>query len=50
MKRPVEKCAVSCFIICTVSVRESNYGPGVVSDSKRKEYQEYFLGVKMAGA
>jgi hypothetical protein len=26
------------------------YGPGVHSASNRKEYQEYFLGVKAAGA
>jgi hypothetical protein len=26
------------------------YGPGVESASKRKEYQEYFLGVKAVGA
>jgi len=28
----------------------SHYGPGVDSASKRNEYQEYFLGVKVAGA
>ena len=28
----------------------SHYGPGVNSDSNRNEYQEYFLGVKAAGA
>jgi len=27
-----------------------HYGPGVDSTSKRNEYQEYFLGVKAAGA
>jgi len=27
-----------------------HYGPGVNSDSNRNEYQEYFLGVKVAGA
>ena len=27
-----------------------HYGPGVVSASNRNEYQEYFLGVKAAGA
>jgi hypothetical protein len=27
-----------------------HYGPGVDSVSKRNEYQEYFLGVKVAGA
>ena len=29
---------------------QSYYGPGVDSASNRNEYQEYFLGVKMAGA
>jgi len=28
----------------------SHYGPGVYSASNRNEYQEYFLGVKTAGA
>ena len=27
-----------------------DYGPGVDSASNRNEYQEYFLGVKAAGA
>jgi len=27
-----------------------HYGPGVGSASNRNEYQEYFLGVKAAGA
>jgi hypothetical protein len=27
-----------------------NYGPGVDPASNRNEYQEYFLGVKAAGA
>ena len=29
---------------------KSHYGPGVDSASNRNEYQEYFLGVKAAGA
>jgi len=29
---------------------QSHYGPGVDSVSNRNEYQEYFLGVKEAGA
>jgi hypothetical protein len=29
---------------------EGSYGPGVDSASNRNEYQEYFLGVKAAGA
>ena len=28
----------------------SHYGPGVDSASNRNEYQEYFIGVKAAGA
>ena len=28
----------------------SRYGPGVDSASNTNEYQEYFLGVKVAGA
>jgi len=28
----------------------SHYGPGVDTASNRNEYQEYFLGVKAAGA
>jgi len=27
-----------------------HYGPGVDSASNRNEYQQYFLGVKVAGA
>jgi hypothetical protein len=30
--------------------RPSSYGPGVNSASNRKEYHEYFLGVREAGA
>ena len=40
---------VSGFFIDIKSFR-SHYGPGVDSASKRNEYQEYFLGVKAAGA
>jgi len=29
---------------------QSHYGPGVDSASNRNEYQEYFQGVKAAGA
>jgi len=38
---------VSGFFIDVKSFR-SHYGPGV--DSNRNEYEEYFLGVKAAGA
>jgi len=39
----------SGFFIDIKSFR-SHYGPGVDSASNRNEYQEYFLGVKVAGA
>jgi len=39
---------VSGFFIDIKSFR-SHYGPGVDSASNRNEYQEYFLGVKVAG-
>jgi len=29
---------------------QSHYGPGVHSASNRNEYQDYFLGVQVAGA
>ena len=41
--------SISGFFIDIKSFR-SHYGPGVDSDAKRNEYQEYFLGVKAAGA
>ena len=40
---------VSEFSIDIKSSR-SHYGPGVDPASNRNEYQEYFLGVKAAGA
>jgi len=40
---------VSGFFIDIKSFR-SHYGPGVDSATNRNEYQEYFLGVKAAGA
>jgi len=40
---------VSGFFIYIKSFR-SHYGPGVDSASNRNEYQEYFLGLKAAGA
>ena len=40
---------VSGFFIDIKSLR-SQYGPGVDSASNRNEYQDYFLGVKAAGA
>ena len=39
----------SGFFIDIKSFR-SHYGPGVDSASNRNEYQEYFLGVRAAGA
>ena len=41
--------SVSGFFTDIKSFR-SHYGPGVDSASNRNEYQEYFLGVKAAGA
>ena len=40
---------VNGFFIDMKSFR-SHYGPGVESASNRNEYQEYFLGVKVAVA
>jgi hypothetical protein len=40
---------VAGFFIDIKSFR-SHYGPGVDSVSNRNGYQEYFLGVKVAGA
>jgi len=40
---------VSGFFIDIKSFR-SHYGPGADSASNRNEYQDYFLGVKAAGA
>jgi len=40
---------VSGFFIDIKSFR-SHYGPGVDSASNRNEYQEYFQGVRAAGA
>jgi len=40
---------VSGFFIDIKSLR-SHYGPEVDSASNRNDYQEYFLGVKAAGA
>ena len=41
--------SVSGFFI-DIKFFRSHYGPGVDSASNRNEYQEYFLGVKAAGA
>jgi len=40
---------VSGFFI-DIKYFRSHYGPGVDSASNRNEYQDYFLGVKTAGA
>ena len=40
---------VSGFFI-DIKFFQSHYGPGVESASNRNEYQEYFLGVKVADA
>jgi len=39
---------IPCFI--DIKSFRSDYGPGVDSASNRNEYQEYFLGVRAAGA
>jgi len=41
--------SVSGFFI-DIKFFRSHYGPGVDLASNRNEYQEYFLGVKEAGA
>ena len=41
---------VSLDFSLTLKFFRSHYGPGVDSASNRNEYQEYFLGVKAAGA
>ena len=43
------RAGVSGFFIDIKFIR-SHYDPGVDSASNRNEYQEYFLGVKAAGA
>jgi len=40
----------SLEIFIDIKSFRSHYGPGVDSASNRNEYQEYFLGVKVAGA
>jgi hypothetical protein len=42
-------CVLFCYSSSFYSFRP-HYGPGVDSASNRNEYQEYFLGVKAAGA
>jgi len=37
-------------MLCIYISFRPHYGPGVDSASNRNEYQEYFLGVKAAGA
>ena len=39
-----------CQFFIDIKSFRSHYGPGVDSASNRNEYQEYFLGVKAAGA
>jgi hypothetical protein len=47
-------CATSWKVAGTISngviILRPHYGHGVDSASKRNEYQEYFLGVKVSGA
>ena len=42
--------SVNGFFIDNIKSFRSHYGPGVDSASNSNEYQEYFLGVKAAGA
>ena len=44
----IPACVIGFFI--DIKSFRSHYGPGVDSASNRNEYQEYFLGVKAAGA
>ena len=39
-----------CQFFIDIKSFRSHYAPGVDSASNRNEYQEYFLGVKAAGA
>jgi len=41
---------VSLEFFIDIKSYRSHYGPGVDSASNRNEYQEHFLGVKVAGA
>jgi hypothetical protein len=60
-RRRLRCCATNRKVAVSISARVSgffidinsfwsHYGPGVDSAFNRKEYQEYFLGVKAAGA
>jgi len=41
---------VSLEFMIDINSFRSHYGPGVDLTSNRNEYQDYFLGVKAAGA
>ena len=41
---------VSLEFFIDIKFFRSYYGPGVDSASKRNEYQEHFVGIKLAGA
>ena len=43
-------CPIPLEFFIDIKSFRSHYGPGVDSASNRNEYQEYFLGVKAAGA
>jgi len=50
-KQHYRKATAYCFSAGTaIKSFRPHYGPGVDSASDRNEYQEYFLGVKAAGA
>ena len=46
--KSVDRWSVDFFI--DIKSFRSHYGPGVDSASNRNEFQEYFLGIKAAGA
>jgi hypothetical protein len=41
---------VSLKFFIDINLPAALYSPGIDSDSNRKDYKEYFLGVKEAGA
>ena len=50
LRSQVRSQLVSLEFFIDIKSFRSHYGPGVDSASNRNEYQEYFLGVKAAGA
>ena len=52
LRRKLAGSIPACVIGFLIDIKSFrlHYGPGVDSASNRNEYQEYFLGVKAAGA